>query len=85
MSPESGIFLAVLLNGSVQFRFASLTPYGAGAYCAVRGIDSDLAVLQAEDTRLQAKGAYWSASVDVLRAFSGSIVTPNPIALAPSP
>lgn len=59
--------------------------FQAGQADRGRTIDSDLSVLQAEDAQLQAKGAYWSASVDVLRAFSGSIVTPNPIALAPSP
>jgi len=45
----------------------------AGQVDQSRVVDSELAALQAKDTHLQAQGAYWTAKVDVLRAFSGPV------------
>jgi len=45
----------------------------AGQADRSRVIESELTALQARDARLQALGAYWAKSVDVLRAFSGPV------------
>lgn len=51
----------------------------AGQADQSRIVDSELAVLQAQDERLQAQGAYWTASVNVLRAFSGPVDAVNEV------
>lgn len=47
--------------------------YLAGQVDQSRVVDSELAVLQAKAANLQARGAFWAANVDVLRAFSGPL------------
>jgi outer membrane protein, multidrug efflux system len=50
--------------------------FDAGRLDKAAILDSQQALLQAQDSRLQAQGAYWIAGVDVYRAFSGRPTPP---------